>query len=88
MATKTKLQRLAMQAAQRAKAAAAVATREANRLLKEARRRVTDERTHRKIKQSLQKTGRVLKAASAAAAAAARAEMNKGSRSATRRRRR
>jgi threonine synthase len=88
MATKTKLQRLAMQAANRAKAAAAVATREANRLLKEARRRVTDERTHRKIKQSLLKTGRVLKAASAAAAAAARAEMSKGSRSATRRRRR
>ena len=88
MATKTKLQRLAMQAANRAKAAAAVATREANRLLKEARRRVTDERTHRKIKQSLLKTGRVLKAASAAAAAAARAEMNKGGRSATRRRRR
>jgi threonine synthase len=88
MATKTKLQRLAMQAANRAKAAAAVATREANRLLKEARRRVTDERTHRKIKQSLLKTGRVLKAASAAAAAAARAEMTKGSRSATRRRRR
>jgi len=86
MAAKTRLQRLAMQAAQRVKAAAAVATREANRLLKEARRRVTDERTRRRIKQSLQKTGRVLKAASAAAAAAARAELNKGRRAPARRR--
>jgi hypothetical protein len=73
-----------MQAAKRAKAAAAQVVREADRLLKEARRRATDKSTHRKIKQSLQKTGRVLRAASAAAvaagSAAARAEMNKGKR--------
>jgi hypothetical protein len=77
MAAKNQLQRLAMQAAKRAKAAAALATKQANRLLQEARRRATDPRTHRKIRQSLQKTGRVLKAASAAAVAAGRAEMGK-----------
>jgi hypothetical protein len=91
MATKTKLQRLAIQVANRAKAAAAVATREANRLLAEARRRATDERTHRKIRQSLQKTARVLKAASTAAvaagSAAARAEMSKSKRASRRSRR-
>jgi hypothetical protein len=84
MTAKTRLQRLAIQAATRAKAAATLATREANRLLKEARRRATDERTQRRIKQALQKTGRVLKAASMAAVAAGRAEMNRS----TRRRRR
>ena len=77
MAAKNKLQRLAMQVAKRAKAAAVLATKQANRLLKEARRRVTDPRTHRKIRQSLQKTGRVLKAASSAAVAAGRAEMGR-----------
>lgn len=86
MAAKSKLQRLAMQAAKRAKAAAALATKQANRLLKEARRRATDPATHRKIKQSLQKTGRVLKAASAAAVAAGRSEMSKPARSRARRR--
>jgi hypothetical protein len=91
MAT-TRFQRLAIQAAKRGKAAAAEAVRGADRLLKEARRRVTDKRTHRKIAQSLQKTGRVLKAASTAAvaagSAAARAEMNAGKRPAARRARR
>jgi hypothetical protein len=80
----TRLQRLAMQAATRAKAAATLAVREADRLFKEAKRRATDKRTHRKIKQSLLKTGRVLKAASTAAvaagAAAGRTEMNRGTR--------
>jgi hypothetical protein len=86
MAAKNKLQNLAMQAAKRAKAAAALATKEANRLLKEARRRATDPATHRKIRQSLQKTGRVLKAAGAAAVAAGRAEMGKPARGRARRR--
>ncbi len=80
MTAKTRLQRLAMQAAIRAKAAAALAAREADRLLKEARRRATDERTRRRIKQALRKTGRVLKAASVAAVAAGRAEMNRPTR--------
>jgi predicted ATP-dependent protease len=86
MAAKNKLQSLAMQAAKRAKAAAALATKQANRLLKEARRRATDPATHRKIRQSLQKTGRVLKAAGSAAVAAGRAEMSKPGRSRARRR--
>lgn len=91
MAT-TRFQRLAIQAARKAKAAAGLAAKGADRLLKEARRRVTDKRTHRKIRQSIQKSGRVLKAASTAAfaagAAAARAEMNAGPRRPARRARR
>ena len=59
MATKTRLQRLA-----------AKTGRSANRLFKAARRRATDPRTHRKIRQSLAKTGRVLGAAGKAAYAA------------------
>ena len=86
MAASNRLQRLAMQAAKRARAAAALATKQANRLLKEARRRATDPATPRKIRQSLQKTGRVLKAAGSAALAAGRAEMGKPARSRVRRR--
>jgi hypothetical protein len=86
MATRNQFQRLAIQAAQRARAAAALATKQANRLLKEARRRATDPATHRKIRQSLQKTGRVLKAASTAAVAAGRAEMSRPARARARRR--
>ena len=88
MATKNRFQRLAMQAAKRAKAAAAVAGREANRLFKAARQRATDKRTQRKVKQSLQKTGRVLNAAGRAAAKAGRSEMRKGQRRPARRARR
>jgi predicted ATP-dependent protease len=86
MAASNRLQRLAMQAAKRARAAAALATKQANRLLKEARRRATDPATHRKIRQSLQKTGRVLKAAGSAAVAAGRAEMSRPAPSRARRR--
>jgi hypothetical protein len=65
MASKNRLQRLG---------------RKAGGWLKSARRRATDPRTHRKIKHSLLKTGRVLKAAGSAGAAAGRAEMRGGKR--------
>lgn len=72
MAT-TRWQKLRAQAARGAKAASSGASR----LLKEAHRRASDKRTHRKIKKSLQKTGRVLRAASIAGYTAGRAEMRR-----------
>ena len=72
----TRWQRFKAQAGRGAKAASSGA----GRLLKAARRRATDKGTHRKIKKSLQKTGRVLRAAGTAAYAAGRAEMKTGRR--------
>jgi hypothetical protein len=62
-----KWKRMAQQAAVKAKAAAMVAWREADRLLKAARQRIESAARRRRVKQALQKTGRVLKAAGKAA---------------------
>ena len=72
----------AVRAAKRAKEWGMVAAREADRLLKEARKRAETLDRRRRLTQTLQKTGRVLKAAGraalvasvAAGIAAARAE--------------
>jgi len=61
----------AVTAAKRAKEWAIVAARESDRLLKEARTRTESELRRRKLKQTLLKTGRVLKSAGRAALVAA-----------------
>ena len=88
MATrKDRFMEAAVRAAGRAKQWAMVAAREADRLLKEARKQAQSAARRRKLKQALVKTGRVLKvagraalvAAVAAGIAAARAERNRRS---------
>ena len=83
MATRTdRFMSAAVRAARRAKQWAIVAAREADRLLQEARRQAESEDRRRRLKQTLLKTGRVLRAAGraalvagvAAGIAAARAE--------------
>jgi len=61
----------AVRAAKRAKQWAMVAAREADRLLQEARKRAESEDRRRRLKQTLLKTGRVLRAAGRAALVAA-----------------
>jgi hypothetical protein len=85
MATRTdRFMSAAVRAARRAKQWAMVAAREADRLLREARKRAESEDRRRRLKQTLLKTGRVLRAAGraalvaavAAGIAAARAELS------------
>jgi len=72
MATRTdRFMSAAVRAARRAKAWAVVAAREADRLLQEARKRAESEDRRRRLKQTLLKTGRVLRAAGRAALVAA-----------------
>jgi hypothetical protein len=72
MATRTiRFMSAAVRAARRAKQWALVAAREADRLLQEARTRVESEARRRRLKQTLQKTGRVLMIAGRAALVAA-----------------
>ena len=72
MATRTdRFMTAAVSAARRAKQWAKVAAREADHLLQEARKRVVTEVRRRRRKQTLLKTGRVLKAAGRAALVAA-----------------
>jgi hypothetical protein len=61
----------AVRAARQAKQWALVAAREADRLLQEARKRADSEDRRRRLKQTLTKTGRVLRAAGRAALVAA-----------------
>jgi hypothetical protein len=61
----------AVRAAKRAKQWAMVAAREADRLLQEARKRAESEDRRRRLKQTLLKTGRVLRSAGRAALVAA-----------------
>jgi hypothetical protein len=85
MATsKDRFMSAAVRAAARAKQWALVATREADRLLREARKRAQSVERRRRLRRTLLKTGRVLKSASraalvaavAAGVAAARAELS------------
>ena len=87
MATRTdRFMGAALRAARRAKEWAIVAAREADRLLQEARKRAESDDRRRRLKQTLTKTGRVLRAAGraalvaavAAGIAAARAERRSG----------
>jgi hypothetical protein len=72
MATRTdRFMKSAVKAAKRAKQWAVVAAREADRLLQEARKRAETEARKRQLKQTLLKTGRVLKVAGKAALVAA-----------------
>jgi hypothetical protein len=72
MATRTdRFISAAVRAARRAKQWSLVAAREADRLLEEARKRVESEDRRRRLKQTLTKTGRVLRAAGRAALVAA-----------------
>jgi hypothetical protein len=72
MATRTdRFMKAAVKAAKRAKQWAVVAAREADRLLQEARKRAETEARKRKLKQTLVKTGRVLRVAGQAALVAA-----------------
>ncbi len=72
MATRTdRFMSAAVRAARRAKQWAIVAAREADRLLQEARKRAESEDRRRRLKQTLLKTGRVLRAAGRAALVAA-----------------
>jgi hypothetical protein len=72
MATRTdRFMSAAVRAARRAKQWAMVAAREADRLLQEARKRAESEDRRRRLKQTLLKTGRVLRAAGRAALVAA-----------------
>jgi len=72
MARRTdRFMREAARAAGRAKKLAVVAAREADRLLKEARKQAESEDRRRRRKQTLLKTGRVLRAAGEAALVAA-----------------
>ena len=72
MATRTdRFMKAAARAAERAKAWAVVAAREADRLLKEARKKAESVERRRRRKQTLLKAGRVLKAAGRAALVAA-----------------
>jgi hypothetical protein len=87
MATRTdRFMSAALRAARRAKEWAIVAAREADRLLQEARKRAESDDRRRRLKQTLTRTGRVLRAAGraalvaavAAGIAAARAERRSG----------
>ncbi len=87
MATRTdRFMGAALRAARRAKEWAIVAAREADRLLQEARKRAESDDRRRRLKQTLTRTGRVLRAAGraalvaavAAGIAAARAERRSG----------
>ncbi len=72
MATRTdRFISAAVRAARRAKQWSLVAAREADRLLEEARKRVESEDRRRRLKQTLTRTGRVLRAAGRAALVAA-----------------
>jgi hypothetical protein len=72
MATRTdRFLGAALRTARRAKAWAVAAAREADRLLQEARRQAESEDRRRRLKQTLTKTGRVLRAAGRAALVAA-----------------
>ena len=72
MATRTdRFMSAAVRAARQAKQWALVAAREADRLLQEARKRADSEDRRRRLKQTLTKTGRVLRAAGRAALVAA-----------------
>lgn len=72
MATRTdRFMSAAVRAAKRAKQWALVAAREADRLLKEARKRAESEDRRRRLKETLLKTGRVLRTAGRAAIVAA-----------------
>jgi len=72
MATRTdRFMSAAVRAARRAKEWAVVAAREADRLLQQARKQAESEDRRRRLKQTLLKTGRVLKAAGRAALVAA-----------------
>ncbi|HXI65042.1 MAG TPA: hypothetical protein VNH14_11095 [Gemmatimonadales bacterium] len=72
MATRTdRFMSAAVRAARRAKQWAMVAAREADRLVQEARKRAESEDRRRRLKQTLLKTGRVLRAAGRAALVAA-----------------
>jgi len=72
MATRTdRFMSAAVRAAKRARQWAIVAAREADRLLQEARKRAASEDRRRRLKQTLLKTGRVLRAAGRAALVAA-----------------
>jgi predicted GTPase len=72
MATRTdRFMNAAVGAARRAKQWAVAAAREADRLIEEARKEAKSEDRRRRLKQTLSKTGRVLKAAGRAALIAA-----------------
>ena len=71
MASIDKWQRAAATAAQKAKGAALLAAREADRLYKAARTKAVSVARRRKLKEKLATTGRVLKAAGRAAVVAA-----------------
>jgi len=72
MATRTdRFMSAAVRAARRAKQWAMVAAREADRLVQEARKRAESEDRRRRLRQTLLKTGRVLRAAGRAALVAA-----------------
>jgi hypothetical protein len=71
MASTDRWQRAAATAAQKAKSAAVVAVREADRLLKAARTKAVTIARRRKLKEKLATTGRVLGAAGRAAVVAA-----------------
>ena len=71
MPTRDKVVGAAVRAAMKAKQWALAAVREADRLMKDAKRRAESEARHRRLKQTLAKTGRVLKTAGRAALVAA-----------------
>ena len=72
MATRTdRFMSAAVRAARQAKDWALTAAREADRLLQEARKRADSEDRRRRLKQTLTRTGRVLRAAGRAALVAA-----------------
>jgi hypothetical protein len=72
MATRTdRFMSAAVRAARQAKDWALTAAREADRLLQEARKRADSEDRRRRLKQTLTRTGRVLRAAGRAAIVAA-----------------
>jgi len=72
MATRTdRFMSAAVRAARRARQWAMVAAREADRLVQEARKRAESEDRRRRLRQTLLKTGRVLRAAGRAALVAA-----------------
>src|ERR1051326_574891 len=74
MATRTdRFMSAALRAARRAKLWAQAAAREADRLLQEGRKQAESEARRRQLKQTLLKTGRVLRAAGQAALVAAMA---------------
>jgi len=85
MASLDKWQRAAAKAAKQAKVAAIKAAKQADKLYKAARTKIQSEARRRKVKETLEKTGRVLRAAGraavvaavAAGVAAGRAEMRK-----------